>query len=119
MLEREPDELLLQLGQPFAKLELQESCALYGVFDSLSEQLIAYQNQPRFKGAAFELLEEMSETLCRQMRELVAHIKMTKASSKIEREIRAKILITDSMLDTDDISEIAAVAASLAVTNRH
>ncbi len=103
----------------FVGFDLMESCALYEVFHSLTEQLIAYSNQPRFEEKALGLLEDLSEAFARQMREVAAHIKAMKPADKTEREIRAKTLIRDAMLDTDNISEIAAIAAALAVPERH
>lgn len=100
-------------------LSLRDACALYEVFGSLTEQLLAYSNQPRFDDVGLTLLEEMSEGLARQRREMVEMIKAARPTDKIGREMRAKTLICDAMLDTDDISEIAAVAATLAVPERH
>ena len=54
-----------------------------------------------------------------QMRELATHLKAMKPSGEAEREIRAKTLIIDAMLDTDSISELAAVVAALALAERH
>lgn len=109
---------LAQLGngvtQSGSALSLRESCSLYEVFGSLIEQLIAYSNQPRFDDGGLAVLEDMSESLARQMRDLVEHIKTTAPMDRIERELKAKTLIRDAMLDTDDISEIAAVATAIA-----
>lgn len=105
-------------ANPFAGFEMKESCALYEVFSNLTEQLIAFSNQPRFEDAGLGLLEDMSENLARQMREVAAHIKALRPVDRNERELRAKTLIHDAMLDTDDLSELAAVAAALAAPDR-
>lgn len=94
----------------FASLSLKEACAIYGIFESLTEQLIAYSNQPRFGDAGLALLEDMSEDLGRQMRGLVAHIKSTAPMDRFERDARVKTLIRDAMLDTDDPNELASIA---------
>lgn len=102
-----------------AALSLRDACGLYEVFGSLTEQLIAYSNQPRFDEGGLAMLEEMSEALARQMREVVERLKSIRPADRIELELRAKVLVRDALLDTDDMSEIAAVAAALAVPERH
>lgn len=107
---------------PFAggipKLELRESCGLYEVFAILSEQVTAFANQPRFEGESASMLDDLAIEIDRKMQAMCDLIKATKPVDKIEREMRAKILIRDAMLDTDNISELAAVVAALAVPER-
>lgn len=106
-------------ANPFAGFELAESCALYEVFESLTEQLIAFSNQPRFGDAGLGLLEDISEDFARRSRLLAAYIKAARPADRSERGQRAKIILRDAMLDTDDLSEIAAIAAVLATPERH
>ncbi|TQI72899.1 hypothetical protein FHT98_0619 [Bosea sp. AK1] len=103
----------------FTGFELAESCALYEVFESLTEQLIAFSNQPRFGDAGLGLLEDISEDFAKRSRLLAAHIKATRPADRTERGLRAKVILRDAMLDTDDLSEIAAIAAVLAAPERH
>lgn len=120
MLENTATELEQPL--PFAggipKLELRESCGLYEVFVILSEQVTAFANQPRFEGESATMLDDLAIEIDRKMQAMCDLIKATKPGDKIEREMRAKILIRDAMLDTDNISELAAIVAALAVPER-
>lgn len=101
------------------KLEMRELCGLYEVFSILSEQVMAFANQPRFEVESSSLLEDLAVELDGKMRAVVAVIKATKPACPIVREIRAKTLIVDAVKGFDNISEIAAVAAALAVPERH
>lgn len=100
------------------KLELREICGLYEVFAFLSDQVTAFVNQPRFEGGATSILDDLAVEMDRKMQAMCALIKATKPVDKFDRDMRAKILIRDAMLDTDNISELAAIVAALAVPER-